>query len=415
MATMYLFDDVTISLIPSNAAAVAGYVNGTYADMTALKARFPNAHILDIAVSASADATCLDIESGDATNSQAADWVKRQKSRGLAKPVLYTSAGNSQALIDTLASAGIPRSDYVLWSAHYTGSAHICGNDGYPVADGTQFTDTAMGRSLDESEIDEQAFFGANTPSVPPKPTTVKEPSPPKIPSGHQRVPDCRGMDVTSAKNQLENFGLTPEAASDLTGSDVVYETTPAHWSIVLPGSKVTVDAGKTTPEITLNSDQTPWNIALQAALVRAGLDIAVDGVYGPDTDAAVRYFQYEKFGLPGVDGIVGPATWEALTKAGTISLNSNPSERPYPAPGGITLSPWIKRLISWNAVTANGKPVESYTLAVYDVHGKQFASTVVKGTSYEISVPKGTYQIHVWCNGSPVAPPHASLNLTTE
>jgi peptidoglycan hydrolase-like protein with peptidoglycan-binding domain len=38
---------------------------------------------------------------------------------------------------------------------------------------------------------------------------------------------------------------------------------------------------------------------------------VAVDGIFGPETDAAVRAFQQEK-GLA-VDGIVGPQTWPAL------------------------------------------------------------------------------------------------------
>jgi len=49
----------------------------------------------------------------------------------------------------------------------------------------------------------------------------------------------------------------------------------------------------------------------LQQALVNAGYDIAVDGVFGDDTYGAVRDLQ-EQNGLS-VDGVVGPDTWAAL------------------------------------------------------------------------------------------------------
>ena len=50
---------------------------------------------------------------------------------------------------------------------------------------------------------------------------------------------------------------------------------------------------------------------ALQQALNRAGFNLAVDGIRGSRTDAAVREFQ-DRAGLA-VDGIVGPATRAAL------------------------------------------------------------------------------------------------------
>ena len=49
----------------------------------------------------------------------------------------------------------------------------------------------------------------------------------------------------------------------------------------------------------------------LQHLLRARGQSVAVDGIFGPRTDAAVRAFQQQK-GLA-VDGIVGPATWGAL------------------------------------------------------------------------------------------------------
>jgi peptidoglycan hydrolase-like protein with peptidoglycan-binding domain len=49
----------------------------------------------------------------------------------------------------------------------------------------------------------------------------------------------------------------------------------------------------------------------LQHLLRAHGKNVAVDGIFGPATDAAVRAFQGSR-GLA-VDGIVGPHTWSAL------------------------------------------------------------------------------------------------------
>lgn len=156
-----MFDSIEISQIPAYADAVAGYVGGAWPTFSLLASAFPNAHRLSIAISASEDAEALDIETGDATPAQAPGWAKRQQARGVARPVLYANLSTMPAVLSELSAAGIPRSQVRLWSAHYGAGAHICGPStcGHGTAmDGTQWTDTALGRNLDQSLLSADFF-----------------------------------------------------------------------------------------------------------------------------------------------------------------------------------------------------------------------------------------------------------------
>lgn len=173
-----MYDDVTVGLIPAGAQAVAGYVDGRYANLTALRKAHPNAKVLEVCVSASHDpdlhaSAALDVENGDATNAQAPAWVQRQLSRGLYKPTVYTSVSNVSALIGTLTANGVPRDKYRVWSAHYTYNPHVCSSACWPelgsiAVDATQWTDKALGKSLDESLCSSDFFELA--PPAPPAP-----------------------------------------------------------------------------------------------------------------------------------------------------------------------------------------------------------------------------------------------------
>lgn len=157
-----MYDSVNVSVIPAHAAAVAGYVNGFWPTFASLAQSHPNAHRLSIAVSASADAECLDIEKGDATPDQAPAWVKRQLQRGVKRPVVYASASQVPAVLSALRAGGIKRKQIRLWTAHYTNKPHrcnaLCGLGVFERADATQYTDHALGRNLDAS-ICSPTFF----------------------------------------------------------------------------------------------------------------------------------------------------------------------------------------------------------------------------------------------------------------
>jgi hypothetical protein len=158
-----LYDAINLEAIPPAAPAVAGYVDGRWPTYHLLRDRWPRAHLLSIAVRASSDAAALDVEQGDAEPADAANWVLRQLKRGLDRPVLYASVSAMQPLIDTVLAHGVKRGQFRLWTAHYTGRAHLCsracGFGFHDQAGATQWTDRAEGRSLDQSLVFDASWF----------------------------------------------------------------------------------------------------------------------------------------------------------------------------------------------------------------------------------------------------------------
>lgn len=178
MANVIFFDDTDVDLLPVGFDAYAGYADGIYANIAQIKARFPKAFILTIAVKSADIADVLDVETGDAQNSDAVAWFKRALAAGITKPCFYTSASNVNALVSTLSQAGISRTAFRIWSAHYGQGNHICGPATCKLTDtpcdATQFTNKANNKNLDESAALE-SFFSLVTPPAPAGHPTLTE------------------------------------------------------------------------------------------------------------------------------------------------------------------------------------------------------------------------------------------------
>jgi hypothetical protein len=164
MSMPIAYDDVVIGLIPRNAQVVGVYVDGRFANEAAARRAFPHAELVTITVTGRPGARFCDCEPGDLTASSAAHWAHAELDAGRT-PGIYSSVSEMRSVLASLAVLGIARAQVILWTAHYTGSAHLCGPDSckFPGfgwhADATQFTDRAEGRSLDASEIT-PAFLG---------------------------------------------------------------------------------------------------------------------------------------------------------------------------------------------------------------------------------------------------------------
>lgn len=198
---MYVqYDDVTVSLIPASAQAVLGYTDGTYDNRSAMTAAFPRALKTFLTVHGT-DTTAdgVDSEKGDASTAQVVWFVHQKLVQGV-KPVVYTFLAQMQPMLDAIYASGVPREKILIMCAHVTERPHICGPEcGFGLTetvDATQWTFTALGRSLDES-LCTPAFFDRSL--VPPKPPA------PVDPHGYLRF-----SDLTRRSHVMEYDKLRP-------------------------------------------------------------------------------------------------------------------------------------------------------------------------------------------------------------
>jgi peptidoglycan hydrolase-like protein with peptidoglycan-binding domain len=139
---LYGQDAVTVPDLTPGFPVYAGYRYGTYDNWAELTARFGGkAQLVSITPVVQSQTKCrvLDVEPGDAAPGDCPLFQAEGNQAG-GLPVYYTSAGDSQAVIDALLAAGYKRSDFFLWSAHWIGP-HVCGPSvcGFPQADATQY------------------------------------------------------------------------------------------------------------------------------------------------------------------------------------------------------------------------------------------------------------------------------------
>jgi hypothetical protein len=197
-----MFDDVTVALLPPGYSAYAGYVDGAFENIPQVRARFPGAHILTIAVRASDIAMVLDVEAGDATIAEAPAWYRLALGAGVSKPCLYTSVSNLDSLISMMTTHNIPRAAYRVWTAHYGAGQHICGPGTCRLtsydADATQFTSRANNESLDESVCLDNFFT----------PVIVKTPGEPVLIQGD--TDSGTGGAVTRLQQRLNVWKAAP-------------------------------------------------------------------------------------------------------------------------------------------------------------------------------------------------------------
>lgn len=153
--TRTMYDSITVSAIPADAQMVAGYVDGKWKTVAALRKKFPKAIIVPITVLGTNSAGVVDIEPGDCSPTSGVAAVKNGTAH-----TPYSNLSELAEVLREIDRQGLPRSTPI-WTAHYTGKAHLCGKACFagfglpwlPNVVATQYTDKALGRNLDASLV----------------------------------------------------------------------------------------------------------------------------------------------------------------------------------------------------------------------------------------------------------------------
>ena len=122
--TRRMFDAVTASEIPAGATLVAGYADGEFENVAAMRARFPRAEVVTIAVAHTTRAMVADIESGDMTPETAVEWA-RDTMADIANDLLtlYANTSTWPSVVAAFKAAGEPLPQW--FAADYDGVAEL--------------------------------------------------------------------------------------------------------------------------------------------------------------------------------------------------------------------------------------------------------------------------------------------------
>jgi len=165
VTTLILRDSIYAPLIPADTPVVAGYGDGLYIWSPSWKDGsnwfdlFPNAIKLAIVVSAAHVGDILDIETGDATPTDAPGWCQRFSRAGRRAPTLYCNRDTWPLVIAALKQAGVDPLSVDWWISTLDGSQSVPVPAGGKQPALIQYVDTG---AYDESVILDPEWVGAD-------------------------------------------------------------------------------------------------------------------------------------------------------------------------------------------------------------------------------------------------------------
>jgi hypothetical protein len=120
-------DSVNAPSEPNDLAFFVFYTAGSFANGTATKQDHPNKLYIGLTptVADISGADGCDVEAGDLTNFQVAQFIRGANPPNTNLPVVYTSESNVNSLQSDLTAVGISRGDYYLFQADWDGVGSI--------------------------------------------------------------------------------------------------------------------------------------------------------------------------------------------------------------------------------------------------------------------------------------------------
>lgn len=171
-------DSTTAADNPANVALVAGYTDGRYANLTALRKRYPHATIVTITVFGQGDADVVDRETGDASAATAAGWALGRAHAG-AHPTIYLSVSQLRPVMLACQHVGLGAGDVSFWTAHYTGQSHMCSANCWKPYGALPFTPNIVATQYDDKgpqgQHYDRSLVAAYWPGVDPAPAPARD------------------------------------------------------------------------------------------------------------------------------------------------------------------------------------------------------------------------------------------------
>lgn len=230
-----MFDSISVTALPAGADLYAGYDDGNWPDAAGIAAFHPGKTVVRITVNPADEiGDVLDVETGDATPTDAPRWVHNRRDLG-ADPSVYCTMSSWLACKNAFAVYGIAEPHW--WVAHWTTSLAA-------PPTGAVALQWGHGSGYDKSSVVDY------WPGIDPAPVPPSPPSPNPQPTPTVTGEPVHAVEINVEVKQGHGWASLPVPAGSVV-SVVILATNPqdtASYADVPTSWAIASEAGSTSP-----------------------------------------------------------------------------------------------------------------------------------------------------------------------